>query len=209
MRTKKILLWIWFALSIVLLVGFMVVFPIILKKKWIWFWLPSIFISLSWIVIGIVTWINKWNAQVPPSTKIDPLDAVKKVIMMVKNDDDNGDNLEIRKKIILRLGRKDFEPTPILYIAGIGKEKGQKRVFLINLNNAEKEIGDLIEPTEEEIWKHANLMAEHPADSPITEKITESLKFGFPERTTERVIPSSLKDKEEKEKKEAEERSAS
>jgi hypothetical protein len=206
MKTKKIVLWIVFAFTILVLLLTSIVIWIVLKKSSWWFFGSLIFLGLVWIVIGIILLVNKWNAQLPPSTKIDPADAIRKVIMIAKNDDDNADNLEIRKKLILKLGDKRFDPTPILFIGAIGTEKGQKRAFLINLNNPEKEIGDLIDSTEEEIWKYANLLADHPADEPMKEKVTESLKFGFPERVTERTTPISIKDKEEKEKKEAEEK---
>jgi hypothetical protein len=206
MKTKTIFLWVSFAISIVLLVGTLVIFPLILKKSWWWFFSTLIFMGLFWIVTGIILLVNKWNSQLPQSTKIDPADAVKKVILMTKYDDDNADNLVILKKVIWKLGRKEFEPTPVMVILGKGTEKGQNRCFIINLNNPEKEISNIIDYKIEDIWTEANLIADHPADSPMTEKVTESLKFGVPTRTTERVIPSSAKEREALEKKEAEER---
>jgi hypothetical protein len=207
MKTKKILLWVGFAVSIIILIGLMIIFPIILKKKWIWFWLPSIIISLTWIVIGIILLINKWNSQLPQTTKIEPGTALERVKDMTVEDIDNGDNLKIVKHFIWKLGRKDHPPTPIYVILGYGTEKRQKRCFLVNLNNAEKEICPLIDAKDDEIWKNANLLADYPADLPITEKVTESLQYGVPTRTTERTIPSSAKEREELEKKEAEEKS--
>jgi hypothetical protein len=208
-KTKKIFLWVWFAFSVVvLLLTGILLWAILNKSKW-WFLTPLIVISISWIVIGIILLINKLNAQLPESTKIDPKDALEKVKFMTKYDEDNADNLEILDRFILRLGRKDHPPTPIFVILGRGTEKGQKRCFLVNLNNPDKEVNILINKEPEEIWRTANLLAEYPADLPITEKITESLQFGMPTKTTERVIPSSAKEREELEKKEAEEKSAS
>jgi len=208
-KTKKILLFGLLALSILVIAGSLTI-VLIKDLKWLWFIIPSSFFALVWIVLGII-WLSNRQPKLPPTTKIDPNDAVKKIINMVKLDDDNGDNLENVKKIIWRLGDKKYEPTPILVVTAWGTEKKQKRAFLVNLNNPDKEISDLPpNPTDEKVWKDANFLADHPADLPMTEKVTESLKYGFPERTIERTgTPSSQKDREEKEKKEAEERGAS
>ena len=141
----------------------------------------------------------------PVKIKIDLKDAKKRAVYEIQTEEDNPDNFQILKSKLIRIGEKGLEKTPILVLEGVGTEKNEKRVVIINLNNPKHEMTKLINPSEEEKMLAIRLIAEHPPEEAIKEEITQGMgQYGMPQTSIKRTIPSQAEQKEKEEKEKAE-----
>lgn len=205
-KKNKTILIIFLIVSVVLLLAFMIIFPIILKKRWIWVWLPSIIISVSWGIYGLIVLIKKLNESVPTTTAIKTTEVIEWHLNRVKEDENNGDNLILKEKILGRYGEQGKIPTPVLVMDCYGTEKQQRRVIIINLNNWKEEFDELFDPTDEKIEKLKNKISENPVDERF-EDVENLTSFGM-QKIRRPYNPSSQKQRDEIEKKKTEETNA-
>jgi len=181
----------------------MIVPVIIMDKSWWWFFGPLIFFIVAGLITGTILLVTRMKKKPPVKIKLDLRDAKKRAIHEIQTEEDNPDNFQILKSKLIRIGEKGLEKTPILVLEGIGTEKNEKRVVIINLNNPKHEMTKLINPDDDEKMLAIRLIAEHPPEEAIKEEITMGMgQYGMPQTTTKRTIPSQAeqKEKEEKEK---------
>ena len=204
--------WQWVIIvSVIITVVFLIigiVIPIVFDTTWWWFFGIFIFLIFSWIVIGTIFLIIFLTKKQPVKAKIDLKDAMKREIYDMKYDENNADNFKINgHKRFERIGERGTDPTPILILDGIGTEKKQRRVSVINMNNPKQEVSRLINPTEDAIERAINKIAERPPEEDIKEEITLGTdQFGRPITKTKIQRPSSTEAKLEREQKEVEEK---
>jgi len=206
---KKIKLWHWLLIifgSVFSILAFFIIVPvIILDKSWWWFFGPLIFFLVAGLIVGLILLITRMKKKPPVKIKIDLKDAKKRAVYEIQTEEDNPDNFQILKSKLIRIGEKGLEKTPILVLEGVGTEKNEKRVVIINLNNPKHEMTKLINPSEEEKMLAIRLIAEHPPEEAIKEEITQGMgQFGMPQTSIKRTIPSQAEQKEKEEKEKAE-----
>jgi len=189
--------------SLVILITFTII-AIILKQAW-WFGVPGIIVGSSWALFGFIFLIKKLSKPAEEIPKIDPKDAISNVIELIKNDINFSDNLVIKKTQIQRRGQPG-KKTPILIVMGIGTELNNRIFCLVNLSNPKKEIMPSINPDVEEFAESIRLFAEEPENEMIKEQTITTLNHGFPTFQTTKTMPSSQKERDELDKKNAEEK---
>lgn len=203
-------LWKWIlslGIPTFILVFLLIVPVIIMDRSWWWFFGPLIFFVFVGIIVGIIFLVIKLNKPKPQQIKISIKDAKSRVIHEMKHDKDNPDNFWIKWHQTLKIGEKGSDMTPIAIFHGIGTELNEKRIAIINLNNP-KETSFLVDPTDELLLESIAKIADYPPEEIQEEITTRQGAYGFPEVIRKIRKPSSLQQKLEKEKKEAEEKNA-
>ena len=187
----------------ILILVFMLIVPVIIyDKSWWWFFGTLIFLAVVGATIGIIFFILSLKKKAVSTIKLDVKQAKEKARMEIRDEFDNPDNFKIEKSRLERWGQRGTERTPILILEGIGTEKKQKRVVIMNLNNPKKESTKLINPTIEEMDRAIKLMAENPPED-VEEKTMGLDEFGRPiTKITKR--PSFYEKEKEKEEKRVE-----
>lgn len=200
-KTFKILTISLGAFSMLLLI-LAVIAAVVLKKAG-WFTIPGGIIGFSWFLFLAIWLIRKVNTPAEQKGKIDLSDAKKKEIYAMKFDEDNADNFKIENTLLQRRGKGETK-TDVVVLEGIGTEKNQRRVSIINLDE-KNAVSRLIDPTPEEIAEGIRLIAKEPEDPVIQKKTLESMdRFGMLKR--EITEPISTPKKDELDKKEGEDR---
>ncbi|MBU0958142.1 MAG: hypothetical protein KKF56_05025 [Nanoarchaeota archaeon] len=190
-----------------ILIGMALFIVIVFDQSWRWLWGVLILLFVAGVVVGIIKLILlKFNKRPPEQIKLDISSAKARAIYEQKMDTDNPDNFKIKNSILLRVGEKGKEKTPILHLEGKGTELNQDRDIIINLNNPKKEMTILIDASKDEVEKAIRVIAEHPPEEEQTETTIGMDMMGRPTTTTKIRRPStSLERKMEEEKAKAEE----
>ena len=190
---------------IVIAFGLVIGGTLLIWDKWIWTPLLVLigFLVLIGIIIGaIFLWI-KLKKKEPERLKANVKTGKARAIQIVKDDEDNPDNLLIENTKLERHGEKGKERTPILIIEGKGMELNQERIIILNLNNL-KEFSNLTNPSKKEKEDAIRLLAENPEDRIEEERRLGQDVYGRPTETLITRRAGSV-EKEEEKKRELEE----
>lgn len=199
MKNKTVSLIIAGVTGFITLVG--LILSLFVLDKWTIFWITLGVSVLTWLIFGIVIFVRINSTIDTQKKKTDIKDAIEREKQEILKDRDNPDNLILKKNITYNLGSEGHEKSPIFCAVFHGKEKNQKRVSIIDLNDV-KNPTRLIDPTEKEIVEAMRYKAENPAPDPIKERI---LPFGY---GTERTIPNPSRQRDEEELKKIEDKQA-
>jgi len=207
MRTKtfRILIWSSLASSIIILLT-LVIILLVLKISWWLFGIPAIIISSSWAIFGFIFLIKKLMIPKESLKRIAVKDAIEKLKIAVRDDEDQGDNFILEDKIIQHRGK--VTKTPVAIVWGRGSEKNQRIVGIINLNNANEEVSILRDPTIERIMECARLIAEDPEDQIQEQTISYLNALGVPFLREKAKVPISQAERDKINEKEALDKSA-
>lgn len=204
-------LWKWILIitgfDFIYIIAFLVL-QIIIKKSWWWvFCFPIFLMLIIEVIVILIILLIKTRKKEKKEEKIDFKNAKAKAIYENKYDDENPDNFVIIDSLLLRIGEKGAEKTPIAVFSGYGHENNDRRVFIINLTN--DEFSSVVDKDIKYINDAINKIANNPPEEQILEETEEGTDlYGRPIRKIKIKRPSSAEVKRKEEEKKAEEGNA-
>jgi len=178
---------------------------LILSLNWAWLvlWITiptEIIIALVGLVVYLIITRNKNHAKIENAVD----DVIKMVINKFKYDENDPDNFIVENRVLIKDKKGTYDN--VLHLSGIGTETQTIRHAIINMNNPEKEISLLINPSEKQIDDAILSMAGYPKQNITREEKLDIDEFGRPHSTIITKQPQTEEQKKmEAEKKEAEE----
>ncbi|MCK9370146.1 hypothetical protein M0R04_09600 [Candidatus Dojkabacteria bacterium] len=195
---------------VTILGGVMLITRVILDPPKSWWWTGGTIIIFAVIalIVTIIFLILKLRKKKPVEEAVDPKEAEERAKLMLKMDDDHGDNFVRESRTIMRVGQAGTDRTPVLWLMGKGSETKRRIDIIINLANAKKEIEFFFDKDETFVRECIRLIAENPESEVKEERVLGVDEFGRATTTIKTTRQTIAEKKEQEEKEKAEESNA-